>query len=105
MAGNTSTPGASVASRVFALFEAFDAQHRSLTLSDLARRADLPLPTTHRLVAELVSWGALVRQPTGEYVVGRKLWDLGLLAPVNAGLREIASPFLNDLHAATLATV
>ncbi|CAN5589895.1 hypothetical protein BH10ACT10_BH10ACT10_07320 [soil metagenome] len=33
------------------------------------------------------------------------MWDLGLLAPVNAGLREIASPFLNDLHAATLATV
>jgi len=105
MAGNTSSPGASVASRVFALLEAFDAQHRILSLSDLARRADLPLATTHRLVAELVAWGALVRRPTGEYVVGRRLWDLGLLAPVNAGLREIASPFLNDLHAATLATV
>lgn len=105
MAGNSSTPGVSVASKVFSLLEAFDAHHRSLSLSELARRAQLPPPTAHRLAAELVAWGALVRRPTGEYVVGHKLWDLGLLAPVNAGLREIASPFLNDLHAATLATV
>ncbi|MEO5710422.1 MAG: IclR family transcriptional regulator [Nocardioidaceae bacterium] len=105
MAGNSSTPGVSVASKVFSLLEAFDTQHRSLSLSQLARRAHLPPPTAHRLAAELVAWGALVRRPTGEYVVGRKVWDLGLLAPVNAGLREIASPFLNDLHAATLATV
>ncbi len=105
MAGNSATPGVSVASKVFALLEAFDSGHRSLSLSELARRAGLPPPTAHRLAAELVGWGALVRRPTGEFVVGRKLWDLGLLAPVNAGLREIASPFLNDLHAATLATV
>jgi DNA-binding IclR family transcriptional regulator len=105
MAGNSSTPGVSVATKVFSLLDAFDAQHRSLTLSELARRANLPPPTAHRLAGELVGWGALVRRPSGEYVVGRKLWDLGLLAPVNAGLREVASPFLNDLHAATLATV
>ena len=105
MAGNSSNPGISVASRLFSLLDAFDPQHRSLTLSDLARRAEVPLPTAHRFAGELVSWGALVRRPSGEYVVGRKMWDLGLLASVNAGLREVASPFLNDLHAATLATV
>jgi len=33
------------------------------------------------------------------------MWDLGLLAEVQTGLRQIASPFLHDLHAATLATV
>ena len=38
-------------------------------------------------------------------MIGRRLWDLGLLAPVQTGLREVASPFLNDVHAATLATV
>jgi len=36
---------------------------------------------------------------------GRRLWDLGLLAPVQSGLRQIASPFLHDIYAATLATV
>ncbi len=105
MAGNTSTPGASVVSRALALLFAFDSQHRRLTLTDLARRADLPLATTHRLVAELVAGGALVRRANGDYVVGRRLWDVGLLAPVQTGLRQIASPFLNDIHAATLATV
>jgi DNA-binding IclR family transcriptional regulator len=38
-------------------------------------------------------------------VIGRRLWDVGLLAPVQSGLRQTASPFLNDVYAATLATV
>jgi DNA-binding IclR family transcriptional regulator len=94
-----------VASRLLALLGAFDTEHRLLTLSELAARAGLPLPTAHRLVAELLAWGALSRRPSGEYVVGRRLWDLGLLAPVQSGLRQVASPFLHDLYGATLATV
>lgn len=105
MAGNTSTPGRSVVSRTLAVLFAFDARHRRLTLTELATRAELPVPTAHRLVGELVTGGALVRRPDGRYVVGRRLWDLGLLAPVQSGLREVAAPFLNDIHAATLATV
>jgi DNA-binding IclR family transcriptional regulator len=96
---------ASVTSRALDLLGAFDPDHRSLTLSALARRAGLPLATAHRLVGELQRWGALARMPTGEYVIGRRLWDLGLLAPVQAGLRQAASPFLHDLYGATLATV
>ena len=105
MAGNTSTPGATVTSRALALLGAFDEHHRRLTLTELADRAGLPMPTAHRLVGELVSWGALARTSTGEYAVGRRLWDLGLLAPVQTGLREVASPYLHDLYGATLATV
>ncbi|WP_330255799.1 IclR family transcriptional regulator [Nocardia sp. NBC_00565] len=105
MAGNTSTPGASVVSRTLALLYAFDERHRELTLTELSRRADLPTPTAHRLVGELVTGGALLRRPNGKYIVGRRLWDVGLLASVQTGLRQVASPFLNDIHAATLATV
>jgi DNA-binding IclR family transcriptional regulator len=105
MAGNSSAPGASVVSRAVALLSAFDADHRRLTLSEMARRAELPTPTAYRLARDLSRGGMLVRRPSGEYVIGRRLWDLGLLAPLQAGLREIASPFLSDLHAATLATV
>jgi DNA-binding IclR family transcriptional regulator len=65
----------------------------------------MPLATAHRLIAELHRWGALARLDSGEYVIGRRLWDLGLLAPVQAGLRQAASPFLHDLYGATLATV
>jgi DNA-binding IclR family transcriptional regulator len=105
MAGNTGTAGATVTSRVLALLGAFDPEHRALTLTELAQRADLPLATAHRLVRELAEWGALTRRASGDYVVGRRLWDLGLLAPVQAGLRQLASPFLHDLYGATLATV
>lgn len=96
---------ATVTSRALSLLAAFDEHHRRLTLTELAKASGLPLPTAHRLVGELVSWGALARTPSGEYVIGHRLWDLGLLAPVQTGLRELASPYLHDLYSATLATV
>lgn len=105
MAGNSTTPGASVTSRALALVGAFDEEHRRLTLTELAERAGLPVATAHRLVAELVAWGALTRTGSGDYVVGRRLWDIGLLAPLQAGLVELASPYLHDLYGATHATV
>ena len=95
MAGNTSRPGTTVTSRALALLGAFDGEHRRLTLTALA----------HRLAAELVAWGALARTSGGTYVVGRRLWDIGLLAPARSDLRELASPYLHDLYGATLATV
>ena len=105
MAGNTSESGGSVVGRALRVLYAFDETHRRLSLTQLARRADLPLATTYRIAGELVSGGALARGTTGEYAVGRRLWDVGMLAPVQTGLRQSAAPFLNDIHAATLATV
>lgn len=105
MAGNTSAPGATVTSRLLAVIAAFDERHRHLTLSELARRADIPVPTAHRLVGELVAGGALQRRSDGRYVVGRLLWEAGLLAPVEGRLKQVAEPFLHDVYAATLATV
>jgi DNA-binding IclR family transcriptional regulator len=105
MSGNGGRPGASVSSRLLSLLAAYDSDHRDLSLTELAQRSDLPLATAYRLIGELVAWGALVRRPTGTYVVGRRLWDLGLLAPDQSGLRQLASPFLHDLYGATLATV
>lgn len=105
MAGNTAAAGTTVASRVLAILGAFDGGHRALTLTDIAERAGLARPTAHRLIGELTEWGALRRDAHGRYVIGRRLWDLGLLAPVQTGLRETASPFLHDLYGATLATI
>ncbi|HEU5267840.1 MAG TPA: IclR family transcriptional regulator [Jatrophihabitans sp.] len=105
MAGNTATPGVTVTSRVLAILGAFDVAHRELRLTEIAARAGLSLPTAHRLVGELVAGGMLARAGAGGYVIGRRVWDLGLLAPVPTGLRELASPFLHDIYGATLATV
>ena len=64
MSGNVSRPGATVTSRALALVGAFDDEHRRLTLSQLAERAGLPVPTAHRLVGELVAWGAIGARTT-----------------------------------------
>jgi DNA-binding IclR family transcriptional regulator len=105
MAGGSSTPGRSVTARALALLDAFGARTPRLTLTEIADRCGQPLSTVHRLLAELTAWGALVRRPDGRYEVGRKLWDLGLLAPVQLELRQVAAPFLLDVHTATRDTV
>ncbi|NHN56263.1 IclR family transcriptional regulator [Calidifontibacter sp. DB0510] len=97
--------GASVTSRALAILGAFDERHRVLTLTELSKRAGLPLTTTHRLVGELRQWGALARTAGGSYSIGRRIWDLGILAPVQRGLVEVASPYLHDVFGATRATV
>ncbi|WP_460683383.1 IclR family transcriptional regulator [Modestobacter lapidis] len=92
-------------SRALGVLDAFASTHPRLTLSEVAERSGTPLTTTHRLLAELVAWGALSRRPDGRYEIGRKLWDLGLLAPVQLELRQVAAPFLLDVHTATRDTV
>jgi DNA-binding IclR family transcriptional regulator len=87
-----------VASKVLALLGAFDAEHRELTLTELARRAGLTLSTAQRRAAELTTWGALERTRTGRYRVGLRLWEVGSLAPRGLALREVALPFLEDLY-------
>ena len=105
MAGGGTQAGRSVTSRALAVLDAFDGTARRLSLSEIAARSGTPLSTTHRLLAELTDCGALSRRPDGRYEVGRKLWDLGLLAPVQSGLGEVAHPFLLDVHTATRDTV
>ncbi|WP_432487130.1 IclR family transcriptional regulator [Kineococcus sp. SYSU DK018] len=98
-------PPLTAAGKLLAVLGAFDGAHRRLNLTRLAERAGLALTTTHRIAAELTAWGALERRPDDTYVVGRRLWNLGLLAPVQSELGVVAAPFLHDLHAATKATV
>ena len=105
MSRTSAGPGITVTSRVLAILGSFDDGHRSLSLTEIARRAGLTLPTAHRLAGELAEWGALRRTGSGGFVIGRRLWDLGLLAPVQTGLRDVAAPFLQDLYGATTATV
>ncbi len=105
MAGGAARRGRSVTSRALAVLDAFDASAPRLSLSEIAERSGTPLTTAHRLLAELTGWGALSRRPDGRYEIGRKLWDLGLLAPVQLELRQVAAPFLLDVHTATRDTV
>ncbi|RJQ72375.1 IclR family transcriptional regulator [Pseudonocardiaceae bacterium YIM PH 21723] len=105
MAGNSREPGKSVISRTLAVLSAFDIGHSRLTMSEIARRAGLPLATAHRMIAELENWGALVRDDGGQYVIGARLWEVGLLSPLHTRLREIALPFMQDLYENTRENV
>ena len=85
VAGNLSSPGATVTSRALALVGAFDEEHRRLTLTELA--AARPPAGADRAPAgrRAGGVGALARTSSGDYVIGRRLWDIGLLAPHRPG--------------------
>jgi DNA-binding IclR family transcriptional regulator len=91
----------SATAKLLALLAAFTPADPAPTLSELARRAGLSLPTAHRRVAELLEWGAVERGPDRRYRIGLRLWEVASLAPRGLGLREAAMPFLEDLYEVT----
>ncbi|GAA2353113.1 IclR family transcriptional regulator [Saccharopolyspora halophila] len=93
------------AGKVLAVLDAFGPRHRTLSLSEISRRAGLTLPTAHRLVRELLGWGALERDDDGRYSVGLRLLELSALAPRGLELREAAFPCIQDLHQLTRGNV
>lgn len=88
-----------------ALLSTFDEQHPRQSLSDIARRADMPMPTAHRILKELEVWQAVEREADGTYRVGSHLWQLGTLAVFQKDLRETALPPMQDLMLATQENV
>jgi DNA-binding IclR family transcriptional regulator len=86
------------AGRLLAVLDAFGPRSRALSLSEISRRSGLSLSTAHRLVHELVSWGALERDASGSYWIGVRLLELAALAPRGLDLREAAFPVLDELH-------
>jgi DNA-binding IclR family transcriptional regulator len=98
-------PTGPVLGRALRLLDVFGPTRPVMTLSQIARHAGLPLSTAHRLLGELVAWGALERNESGCYRIGLRLWELGALAPRGTGLRERALPFLEDLSQVTRENV
>lgn len=87
-------------SRAFALLDVFTAGTGELSIRALARASGVPRSTTHRLVRELLDWGALEQGESGVRL-GVKLFELGALVPSPAGLREAALPYIHDLSEVT----
>jgi DNA-binding IclR family transcriptional regulator len=104
LASDSPTPP-SVAGKVMAILEAFAAGDIGLTLTEICRRAALPLATGHRLVGELSGGGFLERQRDGTYRVGMRLWRIGVQASVVSGLRELALPHMEELYEGTRENV
>ena len=79
------------------ILEAFTPRYPVLTVGEVARRADLPVATASRLIAELVGHGLLSRDEDRRVRVGTRLWELGSRASPTSSLRELAMPVLEDL--------
>lgn len=80
---------------------AFSPERPTLSLSEVARSADLSLTTAHRIVSDLATWGALERGPDGRWHVGLRLWEVASLAPRALPMRERALPAMEALYEAT----
>jgi IclR family transcriptional regulator, acetate operon repressor len=101
VAGNSIESGRTVASKVFAVLDAFTGAGPTLRLVDIARRTGLPMPTASRLVGELVEWGGLERHGDGSYRIGERMWSVGSLSPCLRLHQELAGPLLQELAAST----
>ena len=86
--------------RVARVLRAFDEDHDSLTLAELAERAGLAGATAHRIAGEMVAERLLDREGR-LYSIGTGLWEYGELAPVSLRFREIALPYLLALYEVT----
>lgn len=98
MAGRSGEPGVSVLERAGRMLRALPADGEPMTVPELARAANLPVSTTHRLVGELTRLGAIDRTPDGGVVMGLGLWELGERSGVLRRLREAALPELVELY-------
>jgi hypothetical protein len=89
--GGRPASGEPLLDRAFRILTAFSPEHRSLSLTALSLRADLPKASALRIIRKLVEWGALERASTGEYAIGLRLVEVAALAPGGQRLRAVVS--------------
>jgi len=94
----------SVLGRAFRVLDCFTSG-AEMSVSAIVQETGLPAATVHRLLASLVEWGAVEHFSHGRYRLGARIWNLGVGAPQIRLLREIAQPYLVDLHVRTRGTV
>lgn len=73
-----------------------------LTLSDIARQADIPHPTVHRLLRDLSDARLVTALPDGRgYVLGRRAFEVGLAARARHDVAPLFEAHLRRLTDAT----
>lgn len=92
--------------RTLALFELLAHTRRSLSLSKISRRLDLPKSSVYRILTTLEDEDCVHRNPeTGRFSLGTKLIGFSKAALEGPELREQAMPFLTWLWQTTALTV
>jgi DNA-binding IclR family transcriptional regulator len=93
--------GEPVLEKAMRLLTAFENGSREMTLAELCETAGLAKSTGLRFARQLTGWGLLERLGNGKYVIGLRMLEIASLAPRGHGLRNIALPFMQDLHRIT----
>lgn len=91
--------GESVLHKHLRVLDAFEPLTPFLTLTQIADAAGLAPSTAHRLVGELEREGLLERRQDRTYRLGIRLWEYASRTPGALGLRELARPWLEAVHA------
>lgn len=88
------------------ILECFSLQEPRLSLSEIARRAELPLSTAHRILATLREAGLVDQEGERDlYRLGLKLLELGSVVLANMELHREALPFIEELSRESGETV
>ena len=80
-------------------------ESREVELKFLSKKLRMSLSTLYRYLLTLVESGYLVRTPSGGYLPGFKIVELGMHVLGTVNLREIARPYLVELMQKTGHTV
>ncbi|UQX03548.1 helix-turn-helix domain-containing protein [Streptomyces sp. RerS4] len=83
--------------RGLSILRCFRPGEPELQLSEIARRADMPKATAHRIITELIEEGMLERGENG-LRLGVALFTLGARVPRQLKLRDLAFPYAEQLH-------
>ncbi|MEJ8839395.1 IclR family transcriptional regulator [Ramlibacter sp. AN1133] len=91
--------------RALAIFDAYDNEHLSLSLQEIAERIRMPKTTAFRLVNTLERAGFLVRMDNQQYCLSLKMARLGGLVRSTLSIREIARPVMLQVNEQTRETI
>lgn len=91
--------------RALAIFDAFDNEHLSLSLQEIAERIRMPKTTAFRLVATLEQAGFLLRMDNQRYCLSLKLARLGGLVRSTLSIRDVARPIMLRVNEQTQETI
>lgn len=93
--------GEGIFDRILRILDCFTEEEPELSAAQLIERTGLPRSTVHRLTADLLERGLLMRVSPGRYGIGARMWELGELSPLTLRLREPATPHMMRLYEAT----
>ncbi len=96
---NMAGKGVAAVERALTIMSVFDGQHEPVTLTELARRADLFKSTALRLLASLEAFGYVVRHPDGRYHLGPTPFRLGCTYQRSTKLGDVIMPIFRELVA------